>query len=350
MKGGSCRWPLGLVVGKFSPLHRGHEHLIQHALDRCERVLVIGYSQPEWPGCEIARRERWVALRFPHVCNIQLDDEAVRERCKALSVPWRAMPPNSADDDTHQDWLAWLVKHVLQEQPDAMFASEPYVEATCERLGRELGRVVSPIRVDVAREEIPVCATQIRADVHAHRWALAPDVYQDFVMRVAFVGGESTGKTTLAQALAKSTGAAWVPEYGRERWTECEGRLNLDDLVQIAQVQIEREQMLAKQTHRLLFCDTTPLTTLGYAQWMFGEQPDALVRMAQHRYDLIVLCDADFSFVQDGTRQGAAFRDQQQAWYREQLRLRSEPLLHVSGPLLSRMDQVLACLTGPNSH
>lgn len=347
MRGGSSRWAHGLVVGKFSPLHRGHELVIQHALDHCERVTVLGYSQPEWAGCERERRERWVQRRFPQVCNVQLDHETVRARCAALSLPWRPMPPNNADDATHQDWLTWLLTHVLREQPDAMFASESYVEATCERLGREWGRIVSPVMVDVGRHQVPVCATQIRADVHAHRWALAPEVYQDFVLRVALVGGESTGKTTLAQALASRTGAAWVPEYGRERWAQCEGRLTLADLMEIARVQLERERLLAQQTHRFLFCDTSPLTTLGYAGWMFDQQPDALVAMAEHRYDLIVLCEADFDFVQDGTRQDAAFRDRQQAWYRDQLLRRSEAVVRVSGTLMQRVEQVLAYLPCP---
>jgi HTH-type transcriptional regulator, transcriptional repressor of NAD biosynthesis genes len=36
------RFRLGMVVGKFSPLHRGHEHVIQEALMACEQVLVLG--------------------------------------------------------------------------------------------------------------------------------------------------------------------------------------------------------------------------------------------------------------------------------------------------------------------
>lgn len=44
------RHRLGLVAGKFSPLHRGHEHLITQALAACEQVAVVGYSQPAFAG------------------------------------------------------------------------------------------------------------------------------------------------------------------------------------------------------------------------------------------------------------------------------------------------------------
>ena len=134
------------------------------------------------------------------------------------------------------------------------------------------------------------------------------------MQRVVLLGGESSGKTTLAQALAQAEGTVWVPEYGRERWEQRAGRLTLEDLVDIGRIQIEREQALLSQASRLLVCDTSPLTTLGYAQWMFNAQPPALQEAAQHRYDLVVLCAPDFGFVQDGTRRDAAFQREQQAW------------------------------------
>ena len=55
----------GLVVGKFCPLHLGHEHLIEFAATRCTQLLVIGWSQPGFPGYSAERRERWLRARFP---------------------------------------------------------------------------------------------------------------------------------------------------------------------------------------------------------------------------------------------------------------------------------------------
>ena len=337
-------WPLGLVVGKFSPLHRGHEHVIAQAMDHCERVLVLGYSQPEWRGCEGPRRQAWVARRFPQALNVQIDDADVRARCHALGLPARPMPDNHADDDTHQAWLAWLLDRVLQVRPHAMFGSESYLAPTCLRLSETFGHTVTPVIVDIERAHVPVRATDIRRDVHAHRWALSPDVYQDFVRRVAFLGGESTGKTTLAQAMARHSGSIWVPEYGRERWEDGQGQLSLVDLIDIARVQLQREQVATAQARDVLWCDTTPLTTLGYAGWMFDQQPEPLQRMAAHRYDLLVLCDTDIDHVQDGTRQDPAFRQRQQAWYRAQLQHRSEPVVCVQGTLPQRIAQVMSAL------
>ena len=47
---------------------------------------------------------------------------------------------------------------------------------------------------------------------------MAPVQPAEAPRRVALLGGESSGKTTLAIALAQALGTVWVPEYGRQRW------------------------------------------------------------------------------------------------------------------------------------
>ncbi len=176
----ALRFRLGLVVGKFSPLHLGHEVVIRQALAACEQVLVLGYSQPVLPGCDRTRRHAWVARRFPQVINVQVDDAWLRERCVECGLQWRPMPSNDADDDTQQAWLAWLLDGPLDLRPNAMFASEAYVAPTCRKLSQLFGHPVTPVSVDPGRTTHPIRASWIRADVHAHRAAMHPDVYKDF--------------------------------------------------------------------------------------------------------------------------------------------------------------------------
>lgn len=340
----NTRFALSLVVGKFSPLHRGHEHVIEEALAASEKVLVLGYSKPEMPGCESQRRRAWINRRFPMVLNFQIDDSDVRKLCGARAVQWHAMPENSATDETHQVWLAWLLDEPMGMRPDALFGSEQYLYPMCERLTSLWGKPVTPMLVDHERRSHPCIASQIRADVHAHREWLHPDVYRDFPLRIALLGAESTGKSTLARVLAESFGTLWVPEYGRERWEERQGRLTLADLEFIARTQIEREDELLKQADGFLFCDTSPLTTLGYAEWMFGAQPNSLLALATRRYDVLLLCEPDFGFVQDGTRQSREFQLQQQTWYERQLEKRSERILRLRGTLKQREMQARSLL------
>jgi HTH-type transcriptional regulator, transcriptional repressor of NAD biosynthesis genes len=161
------------------------------------------------------------------------------------------------------------------------------------------------------------------------------------VKRLALLGGESSGKTTLARALATALHTVWVPEYGRTLWESVRRTLTVDELVQVAQRQIADEERLAAQARDWLICDTTPLTTLQYCLHDHGDAPETLRRLARRHYDQVVLCDADFDFVQDGCRRDDAFRAEQQAWTQAQLARLGQTVVHVHGPVSARVQQVL---------
>jgi NadR type nicotinamide-nucleotide adenylyltransferase len=154
------------------------------------------------------------------------------------------------------------------------------------------------------------------------------------------LGGESSGKSTLAQALATHFETRHVPEYGRELWESKNGSLTYEDMLHIAETQVAAEEEASLQAHRFLFCDTSPLTTLFYSQQMFRRVEPKLEELAQRCYDLVVLCAADFAFVQDGTRQDAKFRERQNAWYINELNRRGVTFLQVTGALKERIAQV----------
>ena len=80
------RYRRGLVVGKFCPLHRGHMHLIQRAVDACAEVLVISYTKPEFDGHVRALREAWLAWVFPKVRSLVVDVESLAALCRRLGL------------------------------------------------------------------------------------------------------------------------------------------------------------------------------------------------------------------------------------------------------------------------
>jgi nicotinamide riboside kinase len=120
--------------------------------------------------------------------------------------------------------------------------------------------------------------------------------------------------------------------------------LTYPDLLKIGREQSKREDAAARQAVRYLFCDTSPLTTLLYSREMFGKAEPELEQLAERRYSLVVLCDPDIPFIQDGTRRDEAFRHRQHAWYLEQLAERRQPWILVRGSLEERVNEVLrAC-------
>lgn len=350
----SRRFRLGLVVGKFSPLHLGHESLIRHARATCDDVLVLSYSQPEHPHCDAASRERWLKARFPGLTAVVIDGIRLDRLCQTRGAAPRTLPPNDAPDDVQRDFVAWLCLEVLDRRVDAVFTSEDYGEGFAASMQAHLRAsglpkwTVTHVSHDPDRAALPISGTRLRQDPHAGRRYLAPEVYADFVERVCLLGGESSGKTTLAEALSNRLATGLAAEYGRELWVRRNGALSEQDLLDIARVQIQREDDLARSANHWLICDTSPLTTLLYAQAMFGEAAPELQALAARPYHHTFVCAPDFPFVQDGTRRDEAFRRQQHAWYVEQLDRRGIAYVLLSGPLDVRLEQALTCLrTGP---
>lgn len=345
----SARFRRGLVVGKFSPLHRGHELLIGRALAECDDVVLISYQNPEIPGYPAALRERWLTTLFPTARVLVLTDERLR-RILPPGIPPVRVPPNDAAEVEDRRFCGWVCQQVLGVTVDAVFSSEDYGDGFAAELTRYFRErqpdapAVTHVMVDRARRQVPASGTLLRADVHAHRHLLSPPVYASFVRRVCLLGGESTGKTTLAAALADELGTVWVPEYGRQVWAEKAGQLDLADMAHIGRVQVASEEEAALRADRFVICDTSPLTTLFYSLHLFGQVEPALERMAEREYDLTVLCPPDFAFVQDGTRHGGSFRDHQHAWYLRQLAERGIPCLLAPGSLRERINLVRAAL------
>lgn len=121
--------------------------------------------------------------------------------------------------------------------------------------------------------------------------------------RIAILGAESTGKSTLAEILARHYGTVWVPEYLRE-FVDVMGRVpREDDQSGIARTQRAREDALARTLDRssLLFCDTTPLMTAVYSRVYWGRVPsDLLALEAAHDYALTLVAAPDLPWVPDG--------------------------------------------------
>lgn len=160
--------------------------------------------------------------------------------------------------------------------------------------------------------------------------------------RVAILGAASSGKTTLAQALALRYGVAWVPEYLREF---CDQRQDVPvstDQFHIASTQVAREDALAALGGRFLFCDTTPLMTAVYSIHYFGGIDAQLECLAaSRRYDITLVCKPEFAWVPDGLHHEeedvSGIID---AILLDQLARRGVPYVRISGSLEERLLQV----------
>jgi HTH-type transcriptional regulator, transcriptional repressor of NAD biosynthesis genes len=346
---GVKRFNVGLVVGKFAPLHRGHCLTIDTCMAQSEMTVIISWSNPEFDGYDADRRRSWLEATYPDAVRMVVDQPWL-DGLAALGVATPSLPENDAPERESRDFVGWLCKHVLGVRVDAVFTSEAYGPGFAADLSPWFdGAHVVHIAVDPARAALPISGTAIRADPLQHLAWLPGPVAASFVRRVVALGGESSGKSTLCVALAEALGTISVAEYGRELWDLQCGTLHYPDLLHIAQEQIRREEQACTASEvaatGVLICDTSPLTTWLYCREMFGRYEPELAALATRAYDLTVLCAPDFAFVQDGTRRDPSFRDTQHAWYLDELAERAvSPLLIVSGPVSERVSAVCQAL------
>lgn len=334
------RFGAGLVVGKFSPLHHGHRYLLERAHDECERLLVISYSRPEFPGCTKALRERWLARLAPLAHRLVID-AADCARWKGRADWELAMPGNDASDREQQAFCLALLRHQFPDLLlDAVFTSEAYGDSFASYLGGALNRPVIHRCIDRNRSTWPVSGSGLRSTGSGASVFCESDIFEDMrCSRIALVGAESTGKTTLCRDLADALDVLWVPEYGRELWLRHQGELTPEDLLDIARVQIEREDAAVRRARlegaSVVLCDTTPLTTLIYYRALFPHCsiPVELLALAERPYHQWWLCAPDFPMEQDGTRQDEIFREAQHRHYCAELEAREIPYLPLTGTL-----------------
>ena len=147
------RFSTGLVVGKFCPLHQGHQLLIESAVGDCDQVIVISYTKPEFDRCGRANRERWIAELFSMVVPLVVDDEKLQALCRAKGIAGRAIPDNAAPEDEHREFVAWLCHVVLETRVDAVFTSEDYGVAVGDLVDARAPAGARPTRLHRPRSD-----------------------------------------------------------------------------------------------------------------------------------------------------------------------------------------------------
>ncbi|MFL6697685.1 MAG: AAA family ATPase [Vitreoscilla sp.] len=170
-------------------------------------------------------------------------------------------------------------------------------------------------------------------------------------LRIAIVGAESTGKTTLAQALAArlreefALDAVAVPEALRQ-WCADRGRTPRRD--EQHGICLLQQQWIddAARSAEVVLCDTTPLMIAIYSQIVFGD--DSLVSMARalHASNAFTLLTAlDIAWVPDGLqRDGPHVRAPVDQAIRTQLLACARDWAVVTGEGQARTANALAAL------
>ncbi|NOW98320.1 AAA family ATPase [Mucilaginibacter sp. SG564] len=139
------------------------------------------------------------------------------------------------------------------------------------------------------------------------------------IPKIAVVGPESTGKSTMSDYLAAHYRTIAVPEFSREYCAALTGPCTWQDEINMFQGQLALEASLLPKANGLLICDTTFLTVKIWSEHMFGQAPqEVLDELPKHPYDFYLLLDIDLPWQDDPLRNFPELREHfMQVWHKE---------------------------------
>ncbi|WP_240377669.1 AAA family ATPase [Arachidicoccus soli] len=148
------------------------------------------------------------------------------------------------------------------------------------------------------------------------------------IKKIVVIGPESTGKSSLCEALSKHYQTIWCREYAREYLIENGKDYSYHDLLSIAKGQIALEENCIKEVReiggakgqnlenslldnlsdflssRLLFIDTDMYVMKVWCEYVFNRCHNFILEeIASRKYDLYLLCDTDLPWVADELRE-----------------------------------------------
>ncbi len=293
---------VGVIFGKFYPVHTGHINMIFEAFSRVDELHIVVCSETE-RDTRLFNSSRMKKM------------PTIEDRLRWIQLIVKYQQPNIRVHHLIEDglpeyphgWQEWAnrVKQLYKQRgftPSVVFSSEPQdADLYKEHLNLNVELV------DPDRSFLNISATKIRSQPFKY-WAFIPkEVRPFFAKTIAILGGESSGKSALISKLSNvfNTTSAW--EYGREYVFEQLGgdeqALQYKDYPRIVNGHLRYVDFAVKHANRVAFIDTDFVTTQAFCmKYENKAHPfiDAVIK--QYPFDVTILLNNNTEWIDDGLR------------------------------------------------
>ena len=333
---------VGVIFGKFYPIHTGHINMVYEAFSKVDILHVI--------VCTDTERDLQL-FKESKMKQMPTNEDRLRWVQQIFKYQQKQIFIHHLNEDGipsyPNGWESWAarVKELFAEKninPSIVFSSEIQDKAPYEKyLNLEVNLV------DPERERFNVSATKIRNNPFQY-WRFIPkEVRPFFVKTIAILGGESRGKSVLVRKLANvfNTTSAW--EYGREFVFEQLGgdeqAMQYSDYPQIALGHKRYVDYAMKHAHKVAFIDTDYITTQDFCIQYEGRAHPFLDSMIkEYPFDVTILLNNNTKWVDDGLRSLGSLKQRQrfQALLKKLLEKHHIPYIEIESPsYLDRYNQ-----------
>lgn len=288
---------VGMIGGKYLPLHRGHVESILKAYTMCDELYIVLSYNEEREKLLFTGNMKPIPYKERHNWLYQLTKDL--DNVTILDIE---------DNDKTEDKYNWNqsaedIKRAINKPIDKIFHSDLENRSLFKKLypNAEI--------ITLERNNIPISATKLRHNNDIYKlWNFVPNVVKPyFTKKVCIIGTESCAKSTLTRNLAKYFNTTCVEEVGRDICEEVGGAENMqvEDYYRIAIQHKNLEYLQLQKAEKVLFIDTDSLTTEYYLK-LYTDKDNKCNLFKEiskiNNYDLYLFLEPDVEWVQDGTR------------------------------------------------
>ncbi len=285
---------VGFIGGKFLPLHQGHIYVIITASNYVDELYVV-VSSSKNRDRELCERD---GIKYiPAEVRLSWLGEALNnlENINLIHIE---------DDkwESNYDWEqgAEMIKEAIGKHINYVFSSETEYNDVFKKYYPNSKHIV----LDDKRKTVTISATELRKNLYDN-WDKLPNCVRSyFTKKVAIVGTESCGKTTLAKKLAKFYNTEYVHEVGRDYCEKYSNFLTKEMFSQIATEHFLLQVKKAEVSNKVLFIDSEAIITQYYLEMYISEKNSPLIEeiIKLQDYDLVIFLEPDVKWVSDGFR------------------------------------------------
>lgn len=148
---------IGFTIGKFAPFHKGHQFLIETALDEMDEMIVVVYDT-DIIDVPTKKRIEWIKTMYPNV-HIKIAEN----------------PPSQygLDKESVEIQMKYLTNIISDIKPTHFYSSEPYGKCVADYMN------IVDRRVDMERKIVPISASEVRENLEENKKWINDIVYED---------------------------------------------------------------------------------------------------------------------------------------------------------------------------
>ena len=138
---------VGFTIGKFAPLHKGHQYLIEKGIKEMDKFYVVVYETKLIKNT-LEERAKWIKDIYPEV-----------------EILYAKNPPSKYGLDKESvkiqtDYLKNIIKNIPVTH---FYSSEPYGKYVAEEFK------IQDVQVDRKRKKFSISATKIRQNMEINK-------------------------------------------------------------------------------------------------------------------------------------------------------------------------------------